>query len=185
MKKTILPRVSVVAPQQLKRNSTTNSMYVVPVNYEEIKDNIRKFGLLTPLLVNFKYEIISGNLRHQIALDLGLKEVPIYFIETTEEMKAVLSVATNKFRVKSISDIASEIHFYDKYYDVKRGSRTDLNPQMKVVKDEKDTAYKSIGQYKINKIKSIENNKHYPKYVMMSSPKILTNKDEQLFQLAA
>jgi len=140
----------------LKKNSTTHSMYVVPVNYEEIRNNIREFGLLTPLLVNFDYEIISGNLRHQIALDLGFEEVPVVFIDAPEEMKAVLSVSSNQFRVKSIVEIASELRFYDEYYSVGRGRRTDLNPQMKVVKDEKDTAYKSIGQYKINKIKSIE-----------------------------
>lgn len=156
MNKLKVPNVSVVAPQMLKKNSTTYSMYVVPVNYEEIRNNIRKFGLLTPLLVNFDYEIISGNLRHQIAMDLGLEEVPVVFIDAPEEMKAVLSVSTNQFRVKSIVETASEIRFYDEYYSVRRGERTDLNPQMKVVKDEKDTAYKSIGQYKINKIKSIE-----------------------------
>ena len=150
------PNVSVVAPQMLKKNSTTHSMYVVPVNYEEIRNNIREFGLLTPLLVNFEYEIISGNLRHQIAIDLGLEEVPVVFIDAPEEMKAVLSVSTNQFRVKSLVEIASEIRFYDEYYSVGRGRRTDLSPQMKVVKDEKDSAYKSIGQYKINKIKSIE-----------------------------
>jgi site-specific DNA-methyltransferase (adenine-specific) len=131
-------------------------MYIVPVNYEEIRNNIREFGLLTPLLVNYDYEIISGNLRHQIALDLGFEEVPVVFIDTPEELKALLSVSTNQFRVKSIIEIASEIRFYDKHYPVGRGVRTDLNPQMKVVKEEKDTAYKSIGQYKINKIKSIE-----------------------------
>lgn len=150
------PNVSVVAPQMLKKNSTTYSMYVVPVNYEEIRNNIREFGLLTPLLVNFEYEIISGNLRHQIALDLGLEEVPVVFIDAPEEMKAVLSVSTNQFRVKSMVEIASEIRFYDEYYFVRRGERTDLNPQLKLVKDEKNSAYKSIGQYKVNKIKSIE-----------------------------
>ena len=153
---TLSPNVSVVAPQMLKKNSTTHSMYVVPVNYEEIRNNICEFGLLTPLLVNFNYEIISGNLRHQIALDLGLEEVPVVFIDAPEEMKAVLSVSSNQFRVKSMVEIASEIRFYDEYYSVGKGRRTDLSPQMKVVKDEKDTAYKSIGQYTINKIKSIE-----------------------------
>ncbi|NBW27330.1 MAG: hypothetical protein EBR38_02000 [Flavobacteriaceae bacterium] len=150
------PNVSVVAPQMLKKNSTTYSMYVVPVNYEEIRNNIREFGLLTPLLVNFDYEIISGNLRHQIALDLGIEEVPVVFIDAPEEMKVVLSVSSNQFRVKSMVEIASEIRFYDEYYSIGRGLRTDLNPQLKVIKDEKDNAYKSIGQYKINKIKSIE-----------------------------
>jgi site-specific DNA-methyltransferase (adenine-specific) len=156
MNKLQVPNVSVVAPQMLKKNSTTYSMYVVPINYDEIRNNIQEFGLLTPLLVNFDYEIISGNLRHQISLDLGFEEVPVVFIDAPEEMKAVLSVSSNQFRVKSIVEIASELRFYDEYYSVGRGRRTDLNPQMKVVKDEKDTAYKSIGQYKINKIKSIE-----------------------------
>jgi site-specific DNA-methyltransferase (adenine-specific) len=89
-------------------------------------------------------------------LDLGLEEVPVVFIDAPEEMKAVLSVSTNQFRVKSMVEIASEIRFYDEYYSVGNGRRTDLSPQMKVVKDEKDSAYKSIGQYTINKIKSIE-----------------------------
>lgn len=156
MNKLQLPKVSVVAPQMLKKNSTTHSMYVVPVNYEEIRDNIREFGLLTPLLVNYDYEIISGNLRHQIALDLGLEEVPVVFIDVPEELKSVVSVSTNKFRVKSMVEIASEVRFYLEYYSVGRGKRTDLNPQMKVVKDEKDNAFNIIGQYKVNKIKSIE-----------------------------
>ena len=156
MNKLQMPKVSVVAPQMLKKNSTTYSMYVVPMNYDEIRDNIKEFGLLTPLLVNFDYEIISGNLRHQIALDLGLEEVPVVFIDVPEEMKDVISVSTNKFRVKSIIEIASEVRFYEEYYSVGRGKRTDLNPQMKVVRQEKDNAYKSIGQYKVNKVKSIE-----------------------------
>lgn len=150
------PKVSVVAPQMLKKNSTTHSMYVVPMNYEEIRDNIKEFGLLTPLLVNFDYEIISGNLRHQIALDLGLQEVPVVFIDVPEELKSVVSVSTNKFRIKSMIEIASEVRFYEEYYSIGRGKRTDLNPQMRVVREEKDVAFKSIGQYKVNKIKSIE-----------------------------
>lgn len=156
MNKLNSPNFAVLAPQMLKKNSTTRSMYVVPVNYDEIRDNIQEFGLLTPLLVNFDYEIISGNLRHQIALDIGLKEVPVVFIDVPDEMKAALSVSSNKFRIKSIAEIASEIRFYKQYYSVGRGIRTDLNPQMKLVKEEKDNAFKTIGQYKVNKIKSIE-----------------------------
>jgi site-specific DNA-methyltransferase (adenine-specific) len=150
------PNVSVVAPQMLKRNSTINSMYVVPANYDEILYNIQEFGLLTPLLVNLDYEIISGNLRHQIALDLGLKEVPIVFIDVPAELNSVISMSTNQFRIKTMVEIAAEVRFFDEYYPLRRGERTDLNPQTKVVKDEKDLAYKSVGQYKINKIKSIE-----------------------------
>lgn len=156
MKKLILPRKNVVAPQMLKVNSTTQSLYEAPSNYEEILNNIREFGILTPLLVNNDYEVISGNLRLKIAIDLKLKEVPVVFNDTEKEMVDILAVSSNKFRSKSLVDIASEIRFYDEYYSLRRGERTDLNPQMKVVKQEKDAAYNSIGQYKINKIKSIE-----------------------------
>jgi hypothetical protein len=148
--------VKVVAPQSLKKNTTTHSMYVVPENYEDILNNIREFGLLTPLLVSFDYEIISGNLRHQIALDLKMEEVPVVFINAPEEMKAVMAVSSNQFRKKSMVQIASEIRFFDEYYSIRRGERTDLNPQMKVVRDEKASAYKAIGKYTVDKLKSIE-----------------------------
>jgi DNA modification methylase len=149
-------RVTVVAPQLLKKNTATNSMYVVTENYEDIRNNIREFGLLTPLLVNFDNEIISGNLRHQIALELKMKEVPVVYINAPEEMKAVMAVSSNQFRKKTMVQVASEIRFFDEYYSIRRGERTDLNPQMKVVREEKASAYKSIGKYTIDKIKSIE-----------------------------
>lgn len=156
MNKLHLPKISVVAPQMLKRNSTTHSMYVVPENYEEIRNNILEFGLITPLLINFDYEIISGNLRHQIALDLKMKEVPVVFINVSDEMKAVMAVSSNQFRKKTMVQIASEIRFFEEYYSIRRGERTDLNPQMKVVRDEKASAYDAIGKYTVDKIKSIE-----------------------------
>ncbi|GAA4057734.1 DNA methyltransferase [Flavobacterium chungnamense] len=156
MKTKTLTSVSVVNPQKLKINSTTHLLYVIPSNYEEILNNIREFGILTPLLVNKDYVVISGNLRLKIAIELKLKKVPVVFTDTPNEMMDILAVSSNKFRTKSMVDIASEIRFYDEYYSLRRGERTDLNPQMKLVKDEKDSAYKSIGQYRINKIKSIE-----------------------------
>lgn len=156
MKTKTLQGASVVNPEKLKVNSTTHSLYVFPSNYEEIFNNILEFGILTPLLVNKNYEVISGNLRLKIAIDLKLKEVPVVFTDTSKEMVDILAVSSNKFRAKSLVDIASEIRFYDEYYSIRRGERTDLNPQMKVVKQEKDTAYNSIGQYRINRIKSIE-----------------------------
>lgn len=156
MKKRKLSSVSVVNPLELKVNSTTQSLYVIPTNYEEILNNIREFGILTPLLVNLDYEVISGNLRLMIAIELKLKEVPVVFTDTSKEKMDILAVSSNKFRTKSMVDIASEIRFYDEYYSLRRGERTDLSPQMKMVKDEKDSAYKSIGQYKVNKIKSIQ-----------------------------
>lgn len=156
MKTTINQNVVYVSTHKLLKNELLDSIYQNPENYNDIYENIRDYGLLTPLLVSEDFKVISGNLRLQIALELNKPKVPVIFIDAPEESKAVLALSANKFRTKSLVDIASEIRYYDECYSLKRGQRTDLNPQLKLVKEEKDTAYKSIGQYRVNKIKSIE-----------------------------
>lgn len=149
--------VVMVATKKLTKNQFLGSLYSTPENYYEIKSNIKEFGLLNPLLVNSKNEIISGNLRFQIALELGIDAVPVVFIDVTDEKKDVISLSTNQSRKKSLIDIAREINFFEQSYTLKRGQRTDLCPQLKAVKKEKDDSFNKIGRYKVNTIKSIQN----------------------------
>ena len=49
--------------------------------YDELRDSIMEFGIITPLIVNKSdkgYEIISGHRRWQIAKELNLDVVPVY-----------------------------------------------------------------------------------------------------------
>ena len=156
MKTTINQNVVYVSTHKLQKNELLDSIYHKPENYNDIYENIRDYGLLTPLLVSEDYTVISGNLRLQIAMELNKSKVPVIFINAPEELKGVIALSTNQFRAKTLVDIASELRYYDECYSLKRGQRTDLNPQLKLVKEEKDIAYKSIGQYRVNKIKSIE-----------------------------
>jgi ParB-like chromosome segregation protein Spo0J len=64
-----------VATEKLHKNELLSSIYLIPENYDVIKNNIKEFGLLTPLLVDENYYVISGNLRLQIAIDLKIREV--------------------------------------------------------------------------------------------------------------
>lgn len=53
--------------------------------FDDMKENIEKFGLVLPILVN-SYEprknvIIGGHLRTRVAKDLGYKEMPVVFLE--------------------------------------------------------------------------------------------------------
>ncbi|WDT67231.1 DNA methyltransferase [Cloacibacterium sp. TD35] len=152
----VMPKFSLVATNLLKTNSTLNSLYSTPENYEEIRENIREFGILTPLLISRNYEIISGNLRYQIALELNINEIPVVFIDVEECDKDILAVSSNQFRKKTLVEIATEIRFFEKYYSLKRGQRTDLDPQLKIVKEEKDAVLNKIGKYTVNKLKAIE-----------------------------
>ena len=148
--------VVYVATEKLQKNELLDSMYLEPENYDVIKSNINEFGLLTPLLVDEDYYIISGNLRLQIAINLQMKKVPVVIMRAPSDKKEILSISTNQFRKKSCVEVLREIEFYEKYYSIKPGQRTDLNSELKMVKEEKDMAYNEIGSYKVRKLKSIK-----------------------------
>ena len=149
-------RVVMVATAELKENRTTATMYKVPSNYDEIKNNIAQVGLLNPLLVTMDLRILSGNLRFAIAMELEMETVPVVFLDVDKDKMDLISVSSNQFREKSNFEILREIEFYEQYYSVGKGRRTDLNPQAAQVKEEKDQALERIGRYKVNALKSIK-----------------------------
>lgn len=56
--------------------------------YDELRESIKEFGIITPLIVNKSdngYEIISGHRRWQIAKELYLESVPVYVREFSKE----------------------------------------------------------------------------------------------------
>ncbi|MEN8250920.1 MAG: DNA methyltransferase [Bacteroidota bacterium] len=145
-----------VTPSLLIPNKTKLEIYQVPANYEEIKLNIEKHGILEPLLVNKKTNVvISGNLRLQIAIELGLEEIPVIFQIVDEKEMNVKSISTNQQRVKSYSDILKEIEFFEKQYPVTKGQRTDLNPELKKIKKERDAFLKKHSRTTREKVKAI------------------------------
>jgi site-specific DNA-methyltransferase (cytosine-N4-specific) len=148
-------KVVMVATADLKENLTTATLYTVPSNYDDIKRNIAELGLLNPLLVTRDLRIISGNLRFRIALELKQETVPVVFLDVDEKQMDMISVSTNQFREKTNLEILREIEFYEQYYSVGKGRRTDLSPQAAQVKEEKDQAIEKIGRYKVNTLKSI------------------------------
>ena len=149
-------QVTLVETSSLISNKKKLEIYQAPANYEEIKLNIQEHGIIEPLLVNKKTNVlISGNLRLQIAIELGLNEVPVIFKEVKEKEMDIKSVSTNQQRVKSYYDILKEIEFYEKHYKIKKGQRTDLNPELKEIKEKRDTFLKAHSRTKREKIKSI------------------------------
>lgn len=56
-----------------------------------LTESIKRFGLVDPLIVNGAIErhniVIGGHFRLKIAKDLGLKEVPVVYIDITDEAK--------------------------------------------------------------------------------------------------
>lgn len=153
MKKNVVARVDIAT---LKPNEMKLNFYLHPHNYDEIKKNISEQGIIEPLLVNKKTnEIISGNLRYQIALDLGIKEVPVLYQEIEDEEMDIKSISTNQQRIKSYSDILKEIEFFENHYNIKQGQRTDLNPELKKIREERDTFLKTYSRTTREKVKAV------------------------------
>lgn len=150
-----LSHVEYVSPKSIYRNVELGNLYRLPINYEMIKENISTMGLITPLIVNsFNNIIVSGNLRHMIALELGLPLVPVFFIHLTNDMSLV-SLSSNIQREKSSMDKYREMELYKTIFPLKKGNRTDLFPKLKELKEERDKVLSSIPKDTQNKLNSI------------------------------
>ena len=69
--------------------------------YEELKKSIERFGLVDPLIVNFapgrKNIIIGGHFRWRVAKDLGIRKVPVVYVNIPDiEKEKELNLRLNK-----------------------------------------------------------------------------------------
>ena len=155
MKTNVNSYVEYVNPKTILRNVELDNLYSLPSNYEMICENISTMGIITPLIVNsYNNIIVSGNLRHRIALQLGIPLVPVFFIHLEDDMRLV-SLSSNVQREKSSMDKYKEMILYKSLFPFKKGQRTDLNPELKRLKEERDNALSSIPKDTQNKLTSI------------------------------
>jgi len=147
-----LVKISLLIPNKKKKE-----MYETPENYDSIKTNIEEQGIIEPLLVNKEtMEVISGNIRLQIAHELNIKEVPVIFEIVANDEMDIMSISTNQNRIKSFMEILKEIEFFEEHYKVKKGGRTDLNPEQKEIKSKRDMFLKAVSRDTREKIKMID-----------------------------
>ncbi len=97
--------------------------------YDELRDSIMEFGIITPLIVNRldnDYEIISGHRRWQIAKELNLDVVPVYVREFSKEEAVINFVDCNLSREKILP--SEKARAYKMKHDgiKKQGARSGL-----------------------------------------------------------
>ena len=149
--------IVLVSTNNLEFNQTICDIYSTPENYQEIKENIQKHGIIQPLLVNeIDNQVISGNLRLKIAKELGIEFVDVCFINLTQNELNIIAFSTNQQRVKSHEDKYRELQFIKKFFSISKGSRTDLNPQLKEESQMRNEMSKGISTYEINAYNKIE-----------------------------
>lgn len=97
--------------------------------YNELRDSIMEFGIITPLIVNKVdngFEIISGHRRWQIAKELNFDVVPVYVKDFSKEEAVINFVDCNLSREKILP--SEKARAYKMKHDAmkKQGARTDL-----------------------------------------------------------
>lgn len=149
--------IVLVATNQLAFNQTILDIYSTPENYDAIKENIKEVGVIQPLLVNkVDMQVISGNLRLKIAIELGFEEVPVIFHTLSKNEMKMIAVSTNQQRVKSDLDKFRELQFIKKVFSISQGSRTDLNPQLKEESEIRNQTMSGISDYEKNQYNKLE-----------------------------
>lgn len=114
-------------PVELVVNTISEGVYSIPENYEIISADIAENGILEPIIVDGKYRVISGNIRLKIALDRGIKKVPVIIEEgKTADEKSII-VSHNQQRIKKYEEVLNEYEILEARYHVGQGSRTDLD----------------------------------------------------------
>ena len=95
---------------------------------EELMESISKVGLLQPLIIDSRNQVISGNRRFESVKRLGWEEVEVEVIvrEVQEEDEELLLIHYNKQRIKSFKELINEYLTLDNLYGKGQGKRTDL-----------------------------------------------------------
>tara|TARA_R110001592_G_scaffold105762_2_gene297402 strand:+ start:283 stop:1575 length:1293 start_codon:yes stop_codon:yes gene_type:complete len=93
---------------------------------EDLISSIEEVGLLQRLIINKKYQVLSGNRRLEAIQKLGWKEVDVEVVDTDENDELKLIVHYNKTRHKTCKELLNEVHILSPEFEVGKGARTDL-----------------------------------------------------------
>ena len=149
--------VEYVKPETIFRNEELGKVYNLPENYPAIRENIKELGIITPLIVNSNnLVIVSGNLRHAICIELGIPLIPVFFVDIQDDLQLV-SLSSNLHREKTTMEKYNEMKLYKSLFSIKKGQRTDLNPDLQKLKEERDIVLSSMSRDTRDKLTSIAN----------------------------
>ena len=110
---------------QLSHHPLNSEIYSLS-SLDDLISSIEEFGLLQPLVINERNEVVSGNRRLEAIRRLGWEEVEVSLISAVAEDEPKLIVHHNKQRVKSCKELLNEVSVLLPGLEIGKGKRTDL-----------------------------------------------------------
>ena len=93
---------------------------------EDLKESIIEVGLLQPLVINSRNEVISGNRRLLAIQQLGWDKVEVDIVDTSPDEELLRLVHYNKHRIKTCREVLNESKVLMEFYAKGQGFRSDL-----------------------------------------------------------
>ena len=91
---------------------------------DTLTNSIKEVGLLEPLVVNKKNEVISGNRRLEALRKLRYKEADVVLRDIKEKDEPLIIISHNSQRIKTARELLNEIKVLYKHYSVGQGNRS-------------------------------------------------------------
>jgi len=93
--------------------------------YESIKQSIKENGIRDPIELNQNYEILDGHNRTQIAIELGLEEIPVHINSFDSEIQEKKFVIEMNLERRQLNDFQTAELYYKLYqYDTEQEALT-------------------------------------------------------------
>ena len=133
-----------VKVSSLKHHPKNKEIYDLS-SIDELIESISEVGLLQPLTIDTRNQVISGNRRFESIKRLGWEEVEVEVKEVQEEDEELLLIHFNKQRIKSFKELINEYLTLDGYYRKGQGRRTDLTSVKSNRSSSRDIVSKEMG----------------------------------------
>jgi ParB-like chromosome segregation protein Spo0J len=76
----------------------TSSCYVVSPDYKKLEKSIKKYGILSPIVIQPDGTIVDGFHRWKVANELGLPKVPVVVVQVDDIEAMLLHIDLNRYR---------------------------------------------------------------------------------------
>ena len=157
----------------LKHHPKNKEIYSLS-SIDELMESISEVGLLQPLTIDTRNQVISGNRRFESIKRLGWNEVEVIVREVKEEEEELLLIHFNKQRIKSFKELINEYLTLDRIYRKGQGKRTDLTSVKSNKSSSRDIISNEMGisSSQLRRLVYIYKNK--PEYIELLDKGILT-----------
>ena len=162
-----------VKVSSLKHHPKNKEIYSLS-SIEELMESISEVGLLQPLIIDSRNQVISGNRRFESIKRLGWEEVQVEVKEVNDGEEELLLIHFNKQRIKSFKELINEYLILDKYHRKGQGKRTDLTSVKSNQGSSRDIVSNELGisSSQLRRLVFIYRNK--PEYIELLDKGILT-----------